>query len=299
MRAAALVAATLMAASLIAGVAASCEGCKSQGKAYYCSTDADCYSWHWDCAVVCKGSCNKTDSCSGPGPGPAPGPPSPPSPAGSEFGGDVAFGPSTATFRCLRERNAWKFVVVRSYHGYGAVDTRAPQTLANAADAGIAARDIYHFPCRSQSPQQQLAAGVAAVGKSNFTTLWLDVETNPSTHCDWKSHSLADNCAWVQSFIGAAQDMGVHVGVYTSHGEWAQVVGAGCKSGADVPLWFARYDGRASMSGFEGIGGWSTFFSKQYADKIPGQCKVIADADIRDAAGLARSKARFDAKYGH
>jgi hypothetical protein len=217
--------------------------------------------------------------------------------AHAALGGDMASPVSAATFSCLKQNNSWEFMIVRSYHSYGAPDSNAGPTLAAAKAAGIEG-DVYHFPCQSQSAAGQIKTDVDAVGKGNFGTMWLDIEYNPSGSCGW-SKDLGANCRFLQALVDAAQGMGVHVGVYSSHYEWGLTMGAGCKAGSGAPLWFARYNGVATNYGFTSLpfGGWSGAVAHQYADHISTPCGASADADYRDAAALAQDRKLFRHKF--
>jgi hypothetical protein len=156
------------------------------------------------------------------------------------------------------------------------------------------------FPCAGRRSEQ----GFTAVAQVNGTlgalhgagvgglvgTLWLDIETNPSSGCGWSS-DLASNCAWIQELVDAARAAGQHVGIYASHFEWGQVAGAACtlkKSHSEVeplPMWYAHYDHDASTcSDYDSalkFGGWTTPFMKQYDDHLPAGCAIGADVSIK------------------
>jgi GH25 family lysozyme M1 (1,4-beta-N-acetylmuramidase) len=59
--------------------------------------------------------------------------------------------------------------------------------------------------------------------------------------------------------IDGLEKKGKKVGVYTSPGEWGQVMGAqsNCKQAAKVPLWYATWDGSESFRDYRKIGDWS------------------------------------------
>ncbi len=80
----------------------------------------------------------------------------------------------------------------------------------------------------------------------------------------------------------AASNMGVHVGIYSSIGEWGQTVGNSCTKMKDYPLWYAHYDNNPSFSdswayqfgGNKGKGiynyvGWTKPAMKQFNDNGP------------------------------
>jgi hypothetical protein len=191
-------------------------------------------------------------------------------------GGDVA-GPCDK-FSCAKE-NGWEFMITRSYHNYGAPDSSAPQNLANAASAGIQYRDVYHFPCAMRDASGQVSSDINAVGRSNFGTMWFDIETNPDSNCAW-SGSQTDNCNFLGELISAGSSQGIRMGVYASPYMWSSIMGDGCHVGADhgLSLWYAHYDGSKSFGDYSSFGGWSRPAMKQYWDSV-GICGINADAD--------------------
>jgi GH25 family lysozyme M1 (1,4-beta-N-acetylmuramidase) len=199
------------------------------------------------------------------------------SPTLAALGGDVSVLVTREQFTCARD-HGWSFVSVRGYHSFGAVDVNALPTLNNAAAAGIARRDIYHFPCRSVSPAKQIDDTLRALD-GHFRVIWLDIETNPSSGCGWGSN-FGSNCQFLAELIAAAKAKGASVGVYSSTYEWGRTVGEACTAGADagVPLWYAHYDGWKSFGDFSPFGGWHHPTLKQYGDSV-GICGLSADAD--------------------
>ena len=193
-------------------------------------------------------------------------------------GGDVSQYYGTSTWSCAKN-HGWDFVIVRSYCSYGGVDPNVKSTLDAAKAGGIKYRDIYHFPCYGKvSAAQQIHDDIDHVGKDNFGTIWLDIESNPSPGCGWDSdHSK--NCQFIRDMISAAESKGARVGVYSSVYEWGLTAGSGCTAGSDKPLWYADYDGTKSFGGFTPFGGWHTPAMKQYGDSVGGVCGINADAD--------------------
>ena len=68
---------------------------------------------------------------------------------------------------------------------------------------------------------------------------------------------------------------------------WGQTVGANCTAASHLPLWYARYDGKASCDDYAELpfGGWSKPFAKQHADKPQGgspiaRCLGRTGADV-------------------
>lgn len=197
----------------------------------------------------------------------------------ASIGGDIATAVTKEQFQCA-STYGWQFVIVRSYHSYGAPDTNAPVALAAAKAGGIQYRDIYHFPCLSVDPFQQVSDDLNAVGAGNFGTMWFDIEVNPSTGCGWADHMT--NCNFLQALIQAGSSLGVTMGVYSSSYEWNIVMG-NCSVGAEanLPLWYAHYDSSQSYNDFSVFGGWHQPSIKQYndADTTATKCGFGADGD--------------------
>lgn len=206
---------------------------------------------------------------------------------------DISAPASTADWACLRGLGV-SGGIVRAWSSMGAPDTLAPGSLKAAHAAGISDTAVYMFPCagKRDSPAHSAAAQVngtvAALASAGVASLvqrfWIDVESNPSPGCGW-STDLASNCAWVQELVDAVRAAGQHVGIYSSHYEWALVAGGACelRSPASIPLWYAHYDGDdRTCSDYEMLpfGGWTAPYLKQYNDHLPAGCNIGADASI-------------------
>ena len=76
----------------------------------------------------------------------------------------------------------------------------------------------------------ELIANLTA-NKVAYGRIWLDVETDPSTGCQW-SATKATNCAFMTQLVAAAQASGVPFGVYSSTHMWC--VGAAHRQGSLV-----------------------------------------------------------------
>lgn len=204
--------------------------------------------------------------------------------AGASLGVDVSQPVSPAAASCLAAANR-SFAVVRAWESLGRFDSNAPATMAALAGAGVDV-SIYMFPCSFQSPAQQLAAlqgNLTAAGRTAFTRMWFDVETNPSRGCEWSSNTSA-NCAYMGALVAAAQAMPFfsgRLGIYTSIHMWQNTwMGAACDVGASLPLWYPHYETppNPSFSDFVSFGGWAAPYMKQYADGPP----VCADGPATD-----------------
>lgn len=193
-------------------------------------------------------------------------------------GGDISEPYDHKVFKCCKDKG-WSYVIVRSYCSFGGVDPNVKHSLAAAKLGGIATRDVYHFPCKGKSASEQVHDDINNVGKENFSTLWFDIETNPSSGCEW-SGDHKDNCKFLGDMITAAKGLGVTTGVYASTYMWGSIMGDACHTGADhgAKLWYAHYDNSKSFSDFTPFGGWTKPVMKQYNDNV-GMCDISADGD--------------------
>lgn len=91
-----------------------------------------------------------------------------------------------SNWSCLKSAG-YNFAIPRAWKSYGAFDSNAPTNIHNARAAGIQFVDVYMFPCRDQSPTNQVHSLVSSLGSSNYGQIWLDIETNPSSGCSWAS----------------------------------------------------------------------------------------------------------------
>lgn len=117
------------------------------------------------------------------------------------------------TFSCLKS-NGMSFAIVRAYKSYGALDSNAVATLKNAKAAGLIT-DIYHFPCNSVAASTQVSTVVNGISSSLYGTVWIDVESNPSSGCGWSSN-VTTNCNFLSELVTAYKNAGRLVGIYAS-----------------------------------------------------------------------------------
>jgi len=169
-------------------------------------------------------------------------------------------------FTCMAG-NGDSFVIIRGWQSFGAADPNCPHTIYNAWAGGMAHVDVYLFPCAGMDGPSQVTSLISYLQSYNATygTIWLDIETNPSSGCGW-SGSTSSNCNYIASMISAGKDAGHVMGVYVSEYMWGSIAGSGCTAGADagVALWYPHYDDNPSFSDFEPFGGWTTPAMKQY-----------------------------------
>lgn len=181
------------------------------------------------------------------------------------LGVDVSQLFSTSTYQCMKS-NGYSFAIIRAYRSYGALDPDAKQGLTNAKNAGLIT-DVYLFPCRGKSATSQVDEMMNAIPANLYGMIWIDVETNPSSGCSWKSYSASSNCQYVSDLINRIKSKGKHAGVYASEYMWETIMGSvsACTNVASSSqLWYAHYDGKATFSDYLKIGGWSKPNIKQY-----------------------------------
>jgi len=169
------------------------------------------------------------------------------------YGADLSSKLTAAQWEVLKSKRAVTFGVARCYEGSGRVDPKADANLKAMASAGIERREVYHFPC--------CRVGVAqfdstATGNGVY---WLDIETG-----DWPP-SKAQCVDLIHAYVAAVESRVPRVGIYTSLYEWSLITGDSSEF-ADLPLWYAHYDCRASFDDFRAAGprGWKAPVRKQF-----------------------------------
>lgn len=143
---------------------------------------------------------------------------------------------------------------------------------------------MYLFPCPTKSVEQQVSDMVAALKSRGvvYSSIWLDIESNPSTGCGWSNDKTA-NCATMSRLATAANSTGMPWGTYTSQYEWSTLMGLDCvvPLASAHPLWYPHYESppNPSFSDFKPFGGWRGPYTKQYGDTDGGIC-VGGQADV-------------------
>lgn len=188
---------------------------------------------------------------------------------------DIATATTVSTFTCLKNAGN-TFAIVRAYRSPGSLDTNANTNLQNARNAGLAT-DVYMFPCRGKNATSQVNEMISAISSSLYSTVWIDVETNPSSGCSWTGHDSASNCNFIIETINAIKAKGKTPGIYSSAVMWQGAVGStsACPNAASVPLWYAHYDNVQAFSDFKPFGGWTAPKMKQFAGDV-----TVCGADI-------------------
>jgi GH25 family lysozyme M1 (1,4-beta-N-acetylmuramidase) len=107
---------------------------------------------------------------------------------------------------------------------------------------------------------------ISHIDGSLYGSVWIDVETNPSSGCSWSGHDSASNCQFLTDVLNRVKSHGKNVGIYASRYMWQSIFGSftACSSVASHPLWYAHYDNSASFSDFVAFGGWTKPHAKQY-----------------------------------
>lgn len=190
-------------------------------------------------------------------------------------GVDIANAMSAATFTCLKN-NGNTFAIVRAWRSPGSSDPNANSNLQNARAAGLAT-DVYMFPCRGKNATTQVNELISGVTSNLYTTIWIDIETNPSSGCSWSGHDSASNCNFVTETINAIKAKGKTPGIYSSANNWLNIFGStsSCTAHGNVPLWYAHYDNVQAFSDFKAFGGWTAPKMKQFAGDV-----TLCGADI-------------------
>lgn len=138
------------------------------------------------------------------------------------------------------------------------------------------------FPCRGKDASVQVKDLIDYLDsmkddQSPFAyttgTIWLDIETNPSTGCSWTLGNNETNCQFIKKLVDEIQARGRSVGIYASHYMWLQILGAvdKCNIFTTIPIWYAHYDKVQSFDDWQTnkFGGWTVPTLKQYAGDSP------------------------------
>eukprot|EP00825_Cyclidium_porcatum_P007979 TRINITY_DN13_c0_g1_i6.p1 TRINITY_DN13_c0_g1~~TRINITY_DN13_c0_g1_i6.p1 ORF type:complete len:217 (-),score=28.94 TRINITY_DN13_c0_g1_i6:340-990(-) len=194
------------------------------------------------------------------------------------IGVDVSELYSSDTYNCMAANDA-QFAIIRGYCSYGGVDDNAVQSLQNAGSAGLIT-DVYFFPCiGGKDASDQVSEFQSAIPQSLFGMVWVDVETNPSSGCEWSS-DINYNCNFLSELVNDLQGAGFHVGIYASYYQWDGIFGDpnNCPYFTGNQLWYAHYDYNPSFDDFTSFAGWNSPNIKQYQGGT-GFCGANVDMD--------------------
>lgn len=178
---------------------------------------------------------------------------------------DLYAATTASTFTCLKN-SGYSFAIIRAFRSSGILDTNAASNLQNAKAAGFLT-DIYMFPCRGKDPSSQVSTLFSGISSNLYSTVWIDVETNPTSGCSWSGYSATSNCDFLMALINGVTSHGKSVGIYSSLVQWQGIFGtsSACTSAAKAPLWYAHYDNVQSFSDFKPFAGWTSAKMKQFA----------------------------------
>lgn len=123
---------------------------------------------------------------------------------------------------------------------------------------------------------------VAGINTGLYSTVWIDVETNPSSGCSWGGHDANSNCQFLTDTINRIKSHGKKVGIYSSTYMWTSIFGskAACPAVGAFDLWYAHYDNVMSFSDFSAFGGWTKPAMKQFAGDTT-VCGLDVDKNYR------------------
>lgn len=135
------------------------------------------------------------------------------------------------------------------------------EQLAMAVSRGMTV-DAYVYLYWTTDLAAQVVEAFRRVKGFPIGRMWLDIEQDPGSI--GSKTILAD----IQQAVTAceSQQGGVQCGIYTGSGFW-KTSAANTTSFNDVPLWYAQYNHRTSLSDWptEHFGGWSKPVAKQWA----------------------------------
>ena len=145
--------------------------------------------------------------------------------------------------------------------------------INNARAAGINDIDVYLFPQKNRTAEEQVHSSIKFLLDNNveFNTYWIDVEEQKYWFdtCD-------ENIKFLQDMISSALDYlpQERVGIYTSNHYWEPMF---CSTTAfsGFQLWWPRYDNNTSIDNYVPFGGWQKPVMKQYLDLRNVSCAVI------------------------
>jgi GH25 family lysozyme M1 (1,4-beta-N-acetylmuramidase) len=147
------------------------------------------------------------------------------------------------------------------------------QQLAVAVRRGMSV-DAYVYLYWNGNTAAQVTEAFRRVRGFPIQRMWLDIEERP--------HGLGSRemIAQIQEALDTCRAEGtVECGFYTGSGFWYEGTG-NTTLFSDVPLWFAHYDGRTSLSDWptESFGGWTAPVAKQFSDGP--LCGMAADENV-------------------
>ncbi len=136
----------------------------------------------------------------------------------------------------------------------------ARQQMEMAISRGMTV-DAYVYLVWSRDMHAQVAAALDFARRYPVGMLWLDIEEAPA---GLGRGALEDR---IQDAVDACGDF--PCGIYTAGWWWAPNMGSSAIV-ADLPLWYANYDGNADLASWSSqrVGAWDSAWGKQYAGDL-------------------------------
>jgi Glycosyl hydrolases family 25 len=183
---------------------------------------------------------------------------------------------------CFRKRG-YSFAVIEVWRGSSYLSDATAACVRDALNSNFTRADLYAFMCprcgvRSRDPRA-VVRSIVSYARENISAswdgvLWLDVEQ--CTDC-WFTN-LNENSIYLSEAAEECKSLGVRVGVYSSIGEYPQVVGSSTNfSKNGLPLWYAHYSRPPSPSFSDS---WAYKVFKKYAIATVYLVLVIAFSEL-------------------
>lgn len=151
------------------------------------------------------------------------------------------------------------------------------QQLAMAVRRGMSV-DAYVYLYWDGNPAAQVQEAFDRVSGFPIQRMWLDLEQSAG--------GLGSNVinTQIQQALDTCRTHGVECGFYTGSGFWNDATG-NTSRWSDVPMWYAHYDGRTSLSDWPGehFGAWLHPVARQFGDGP--LCGMAADTDVMQVLG--------------
>ena len=170
---------------------------------------------------------------------------------------------SQASWTCLHQKG-YRFAIIQAWLSSGKANPYVSTDIARAKAAGFQYVDIYVFPdfakgIASAGSQIKSAVAAARAGGQNFGMAWIDIEAAQL----WGK--CADNLAFLRAMLAAGEQMGLHMGIYSSQYQWQSIM---CSSSefSHYQLWYPHYDYNPSFSDWRAFSGWTKPAIKQFSD---------------------------------
>jgi len=186
--------------------------------------------------------------------------------------------PSAEQLSCIKEVG-FAFGVFQVYTEGRQLWMDGINNVLTALKVGLPYVNAYHFPLRSQDPNEQVLNVTKALKAANATVprIWIDIE-GPT----WNSYTKAQNVAFMETIVKTYEGEGYKVGLYCGR-EYPNIFGA-YTGFSNLPVWYAHYDLVPSFVDWWGqpYGGWNAPSIKQFYDhsmSFEQKCNLNIDWD--------------------